>query len=1617
MLALTGVVTPSHGQNQPWIPPRSTEMDQLARSIEEALTTDDPLELKPVLTQLADRIFDGDPGGSISVGDGFHIGPGEYLKMTLEVLPQAVAEEIRNELRLSLRSKFLTVPSVGIDSRVDRNRTRQILDLSADLLGDEWVQPLIQAALERGDFGQWELLRDQFDHPQDSNPLNLNSLDSNFRQGQPAFSPSGIPVSVVVQTNAETESSKVPWKKTSKSVGVLHHGTTLWVQNAGQLSAHETATGTLLWQRNIHPADVPDNVKNLIRQQQPALSVQCLASSTETHLQGFDAVTGELLWTLSRDQILGASADPTFWTQLSDPVAVPGGFVIAAQRYSGNRVEAYMSRITRSGKISWVRPIGESTGATWLALQSWTAAPEYRNGRIFWNSGRGTVLSLREQDGAVLWAREVQQKGPVGLRDQLENINTDRSDLLICRRQLFHQVPGSARISRFTTESGRVLPSLPIPEGAIWTASTSGDRAIVISSDGEIQSWKTSPGETDRPQLEWSRYWPCESTITPIKVSIRPSGNIAIATSKVLSTIDPQGRWIAHMAWMEEPQSAQFHSSGICIHSASAIEWWPADLAGDFVDWENFIQPPLSLLMKHRIDSLEKALQFTDLSPRDAMGIRLKNQVRWTLDRNDLSIPFELRNRAEVALISSENSSRQRIQIGWSRALQARRSGANETADTICQLMLMESTQQLRSIRVAVPRGPLILAETAFTGVLLELDQRPGGQERIRIRELRATKDLERLGNADPSAWNSLATRHPGTPTGRIARLKAAESYYRAKDLETCLQQLNFLILREPLSDESLVARLRKVEVLREQGQRRKAIAEIKSLKEQHGDRVLSRTIDGKTISLTLSQRLDDLRLQIESLEKEIDPVPGLPLELAWTGRLELDQLRSTTVHPLHDFQNLAGDSRYLILTPTGARLMDSKSGRSLWKFDLEQNSPVTRGGIFLDRSRQACRLLTMNSSGIWLWNKKSIFKLETQTGQILWRRGIPDSPVSEEEQEFWIHAVSDGDAVIGISDSRRIYHLDPNNGESLWTYADRGILIDTPKIREGQLLLGYSIPDKVEVREIHSGEVTHSWDLEGEVSGLSNSPSFTPSGYLYSTEGGIMTHRSSDGSTLWETQLPSEISEVQLTDDEQQIIVRQYWSDEHPTLLGIQTQDGKLLWQKKLPQSLRRVVSVSAIDEEILVLCDGFTERSLICLKTPNSVPITAIPEAEQLWKRDLVPSYDAVDLRIQGSWLLVVDRLRGDLSILDRFTGTPLDQKNGLEAVTRYTRPLGRMHAATVLGDRLIIVCARGSAAFHSQQPFSSEKSTWQQLGSFLDMPPPTDPDFQRRNSISHEVEIRENLLKDTLTPLLEKSYASWELESLERLNALSRLDEIQVPFMPVAPVIDGSLSEPWNTSAGISLEQPRFVRSLQGIGEIKIPWQDRSDLSGKLFLGWTEKGLHIAVEVSDDQVTVHNRDALNWTGDCLLMVLDTLGDGGQTPRSDDQVLTLAFVPPRQQEDPEEEEDIPGESAEELPFPEDEPEEPEGQHVVAHRGDQEGVTYEMMIPWSSILAQRDEQMTEPWPGMKMRLGIAVTDDDTGTGATKYLGLTPGMVLHKVMERLWEGCCPDLLLPIRLIR
>ena len=1608
------------GQNQPWIPPRSADLDRLSRSVEEALITGDPSELNPAMVRLADRIFDGDPGGTFTLSEDFHVGAGPYLKMILETMPPELSRGARKEMRLALQSRFENSPPVGFDASLDRQRSRRLLDLSPEIVGEEWLRPLTHAALERGDFGLYELLRsfspmaEETPESFPTRPLRLPPI--NLDQIKPLS---------LQRFTLEESSDSAPWEEPRKQRAMLQSGKTLWVQSSDNLRAYDSGNGDLLWKTTPTPSSPGPDSRIQIRQQRPSYSVQQIAMVSTGGIHGLDPVSGEVLWTIFRERLLGKD-ERSSWSQLSEPIAVPGGFAIVIQQYIGNRLEAYMARITRDGQVAWVRSLGESTGATWLALHSWTAPPVYDRGRIFWNSGRGNVLALREQDGAILWSRDLQPRGPAGLRDHLEFVDLNRPALQVREDRVFLQVPGTSRIQQLSATTGHIHTGLPVAEGTLWEVSRSGDQCVMITTDGKVKSWRIPVEKNQSASLEWQTVWPNPSPGKPLSIDFREGEQILLTTSKVLSAIDSKGGWISHMAWVTPPRAIRFTRTGFSTITANGLYWWQSQgVQRDLERGDG--EALLASLIRGETDLLQSSLAKFDLGRPDPVFGRLKNQLRWILDQPQRTLPEDLFSRSEIALISAENTSRQRIRIGWERAVNALQNEAIETADKICQLLLTEPVQRLREVQVTLKTGPSISAENAFTGLLLQLDMKPGNQERILKREARARDHLASLDSQTPERLRTLATSHPGTPTGRLARLRAAEAFYRAKDLEASLQQLDLLILRESRSDESVVARLRKAEVLREQGQRRKALAVIEELRRDHGNRLLTRTLDGETLTSTLSQRLDELKKQIPDPELKIPEVPGLPLEISWTGRLDLEQLRATTLHSLNTFPGYEEDLRYLILTANGARLIDSRQGKSLWKFDLEESAPTVRGGIFLNRQRQACQLLGLHAEGLLLWNKNHIFKIDLDSGRLVWKKSVPPLPSTDSgdftaDQQIWVHCVSNHEAIIAVSDSRRLYHLNPEDGQTRWSIADSGILIDTPALQNGQVLLGYSIPDKVEIRNLGDGAVLHSWKLKGDVPGLANAPVFAADGCLYGTEGGLITRKDADGLTLWEFRTPSPVSDIYLSLDQQQVIARMYWTEQDPTLMGINFESGDPSWQRKLPQELRRIVAVKSLGQELLVLCDGFTERSLLCLKTPETSTIQTVPEAELLWTRDLVPAYDAVELVEHGPWLLVVDRLRGDLSILDRYTGTPLSQKNGLEVVTHYTRPLGRLHGAMILGDQLIVVCARGSAAFHARQPLKKDTEDWFDLLHSLGVSEMTlTQGLLQKDTLAHQVEIRESLIKTTNQPLQIKKDASWELESLERLRALSGLEEIRVPYMPIQPVIDGSLSEPWEATAGLSMETPRFVRSLQGIGEIKIPWNDHMDLSAKMFLGWTESGLHIAIEVEDDHITVHDRDSHTWTGDCLLLILDTLGDGGQTPRNDDQVLTLAFVPPRQQEDPEAEnpENPEGESGEEMPFPEDEDdaEEPEGEHVVLRRADRMGVTYEMTIPWDSILTQRGETVSSPWPGLKMRLGVAITDDDTGSGATKYLGLTPGMVLHKVMDRLWEGCCPDLLLPIRLVR
>ncbi len=1604
-------------QNAPWLAPRSAEFDSIVRPIDESSANSDYQDVRQAYLALVERLMAGDPGGSTPVGEGLFVGAGPYLRASLQRLSPVYREKIVQELRLFARSRFSAEQSIGIDPQLDHQRARLLIDLTPDILGTEWLQPLIAAAYERGDFSQWHQLQ-RITSGWVTEGQSIEFSESRQRYGSGITSPPPSNLEYLESQPIDLESLELPtdgtiWKRGMNPIGVASTATMIWYQDQNQIRAFHRASGNLIWEKNLKPSLTRQRSPQLPRQRlNPLVHGDFLFFSFNSEISCLNSITGELVWTLPPEKLFGEPRIDDRWQQLSSPIALPGGIGLVGLRYEGTRVESYGMKIQRNGTVLWIRSLGESTGATWLALQGDPAPPIYLNGLFHWASGRGHVLALREQDGAVVWTREFHPRGPVGLLDHLRFGSFQRQSLILRNDALFHYSPGTGSFFQIEAQSGRLLSTLPLSQEVIWNVSKDGDRCLFTDSQGRTTSW--SGFQNSNPVFEWQREIPSRIKSAPLSLGLSPAGDLWAIHEDSISIADPDGNWLFHQATSNDYNDAVLLENGIAAFSESGSSWISTKSVEN-VDTDTPTKALLSLIHQPSNFPMKTLDALRDLSGYENRERSLRRQVRLTLDRNDLDIPQKLRTPLEVALISAELNSENRLRVAWQRALNARDIGAYATSSSICQLILSETVLSLERNVLALTDGRKSSSIIGFTALLLELDKKPGGTERVQKREERAQRELSQIDIQDPRLWKSLAARRPGCPTGRGARLQAAESYYRSGDLESCIQQLNFLVTAEPTSEESIVARLRKIEVLREQGQKRKAIAELNDLKDSHGSLGITRTIDGTVTNTTLGERLDQISSEMGNPVPKTPSVPGFPLQLAWSGRFELEHLRSTSVHPLTENESLVGDPRMLLLTLSGARMIDTKNGKSHWNSDLSKTLPRSRGGIILDRSARAPDLLHIDAEKIVLRKNHSILCLETTTGNILWFWDLPQGDNDRLEK-----CISDSETVLITTSIEEILSLSVSTGELLWKKKLNGILASAPVLEDEFLILGYAIPDKVEIRNVSDGEVAESWELEGEVSGLACSPLVSEWGPLVGTQGGLIEQRDWQGNLLWDLQLPHAISNLHILADKKQLVSEMFWSEAHPTLFGIEISTGSICWKKSLPQEKRRISAIHSMDTELIIVCGDFLQRNLQCIDARLVKDLSSIPEAELMWNRDLAQAYDTVELSEHGDWLLVVDKLRGDLTILDRHTGTPLRQRNGLSEMTRFTRPLGRLHHASIIHDQLITVSARGTAAFSSLNRETAYQQEWERVEKFLNDDSLSTPrsDSKTLNSLDIEIAELENILQDTLSIIPDRLDASWRLESAERLRAKRALEVVDVPFMPVPPLIDGSLAEPWGIMAGIPIEKPRHVRALQGIGEIRIPYRDRADLSGRVFLGWSAAGLHLAIEVDDDLVTSHDRDAKRWVGDCLLLVLDTLGDGGQRPRSDDQVLTLAFVPPQKQPDPEKDEN--GENSEDspdAPFPEeDEEEELEGEHVVMRRANSMGVTYEMTIPWTTILASRENASEKPWPGLQMGLGIAVIDDDTGTGATKYLGLTPGIVLHKEMDRLWEGCCPDLLLPIRLV-
>src|SRR5439155_25136020 len=110
----------------------------------------------------------------------------------------------------------------------------------------------------------------------------------------------------------------------------------------------------------------------------------------------------------------------------------------------------------------------------------------------------------------------------------------------------------------------------------------------------------------------------------------------------------------------------------------------------------------------------------------------------------------------------------------------------------------------------------------------------------------------------------------------------------------------------------------------------------------------------------------------------------------------------------------------------------------------------------------------------------------------------------------------------------------------------------------------------------------------------------------------------------------------------------------------------------------------------------------------------------------------------------------------------------------------------------------------------------------------------------------------------------------------RALMNLDSPgQMAFIsPPDMRIDGNLDE-WKTTEPIALDDLQHYTPLAEGAK----WNGKDDLSARLYLGWNQEGISVAVDVSDDILCPPQFGAELSSGDSIRVVIDSRPDSGPT------------------------------------------------------------------------------------------------------------------------------------------
>ena len=370
--------------------------------------------------------------------------------------------------------------------------------------------------------------------------------------------------------------------------------------------------------------------------------------------------------------------------------------------------------------------------------------------------------------------------------------------------------------------------------------------------------------------------------------------------------------------------------------------------------------------------------------------------------------------------------------------------------------------------------------------------------------------------------------------------------------------------------------------------------------------------------------------------------------------------------------------------------------------------------------------------------------------------------------------------------------------------------------------------------------------------------------------------------------------------------------------------------------------------------------------------------------------------------------------ISVYDRTTGA--SRTASASAISKFLVEK-RNFASTILGGKLILLTDGGDCAFESVPPADADVAGETEIRlarAYLANPGSVENvsrlaleyfrtgEREAAMNLLNRALLSEDVLQEMVKePVLpktgpEKRYLlAYLLDGIKEEHMKEGVPRIACRQFRMPPAIDGELNDAWDVATRIHLATPRNVGTIPGREQLS-DWEGEEDLSAYIYTGWDETYFYFAMDVMDDSLHPYDKDADNWKGDCLLIGLDPLGDGGHDQDSNDQLMTLALTVPKRNKLDKDKKKAEGEESEE----EEDERKPDGLFSVKKKEDDSGAVYEVALPWESF--SKEFEKGAPPRGYVFGLSLLLTDDDTGQGATKTLSMNPCHLLPRSQRNSW---------------